>query len=108
MQALADISRSALYAFTMYKLTYVYFVIATKPVHRLQIRQIVHNQWAPPTMPQSYIRIRAVAWECGEGQTHRRRWPIYISPRLCLTRNVTRHRASTSTRWHFAFGAMLS
>jgi len=29
-------------------------------------------------------------------QTHRRPWPIYISPRLCLTRNVTRHRASTS------------
>jgi len=32
VQALADISRSALYV-----------VIATKPVHRLQIRPIVHN-----------------------------------------------------------------
>jgi len=31
LQALADISRSA------------YAVIATKPVHRLQIRPIVHN-----------------------------------------------------------------
>ena len=43
VQALADISRSALYVFAVYKLTYVYVVIATKPVHRLQIRPIVHN-----------------------------------------------------------------
>jgi len=27
-------------------------------------------------------------WKCGEGQAHRRRWPIYISPQLHLTRNV--------------------
>jgi len=29
----------------------------------------VHNYTAPPTIPPSYIRVRAVVWECGEGQT---------------------------------------
>jgi len=49
-----------------------------------------------PTTPPSYIRVRAVVWACGEGQTDRythtedrRAWPIYISRRLRLTRNVT-------------------
>jgi len=27
-------------------------------------------------------------WKCGEGQTHRRPWSTYISPRLRLTRNA--------------------
>jgi len=49
-----------------YKLTYVYVAIATKPVYRLQIRSILHN---PSAIPPSYIRVRAVVWECGEGQT---------------------------------------
>ena len=40
IQALADISRSD------------YVVIATKPVHRLQIRPTVHNCRALPTIPQ--------------------------------------------------------
>ena len=47
-----------------------YIVIATKPMHRLQIHPSVHNQRAPSTIP-SYIQIRAVLWECGEGQTDR-------------------------------------
>jgi len=41
----------------------------------------------------SYIRVRAVVLECGEGQTHRRPSPIYISPRLRLMRNVLNHAA---------------
>ena len=43
-----------------------------------------------PTITASNIPVRAVVWECCEGQTqtHRRAWPIYISPRLRLTRNV--------------------
>jgi len=46
-------------------------VIATKPVHRFQICPIVHSQRAPPTIPPSYSRVRAVVWECSEGQhTH--------------------------------------
>jgi len=57
VQALTDISRSG------------YVVIATKPVHRLQIRPIAHNQSAPPIIPPTYIRVRAVLCECGEGQT---------------------------------------
>jgi len=52
-----------------------YVVIATKLAHRLQIRSILHNDRAAPTIPPSYIRVRTVVWECGEGQigrqTHR-------------------------------------
>ena len=40
----------------------------------------------------SYIRVRAVVWECSEAQTHRqthrRPWPLYISRCLRLMRNV--------------------
>jgi len=45
VEALADISRSALYAFAVYKAIslQVYVIIVTKPVHRLQIRPTVHN-----------------------------------------------------------------
>ena len=45
------------------------FVKATKPLHWLQICPIVYNKGAPPTIPQSYIRVRAVVWACGEWQT---------------------------------------
>jgi len=57
-------------------------------------------------MAPSYIRIRAVVWAYGRGQTdththtdtqtHRLAWPQYILRRLRLTRNATRHRGSTS------------
>jgi len=40
VQTLADIARSG------------YVVIATKPVHRLQICPVVHNKRAPSTIPQ--------------------------------------------------------
>jgi len=33
---------------------------------------------------------------------------IIPSTKAILSPNITRHRVSTSTRWHFAFGAMLS
>jgi len=76
----------------IYELTYVCVVMSTKPVHRLQIFLIMHNYRASPTFAASYIRVRAraVVWECGEGQTdrHRQPWPIYISPRLCLIREM--------------------
>ena len=48
VQALADIPRSG------------YVVIATKPVHRLQIRPIVYNYGGPLTIPPAYILIRGV------------------------------------------------
>jgi len=35
-----------------------YVALATKPMHRLQIRPIMHNDRAPPTIPPSYIRVR--------------------------------------------------
>jgi len=51
---------------------------------------------ASPTTTLSYIRVRAIVWACGRGQsrtqTHRRAWPQYISRGLRLTRNVTRKR----------------
>ena len=45
--------------------------IATHSVHRLQIRPIVHNLDSSPTTPPSYIRVRAIVWACGRGQTDR-------------------------------------
>jgi len=44
-------------------------------------------------MPPSYIRVHAVVWAYGRGQTdrqtQRRTWPQYILRRLRLTKNVT-------------------
>jgi len=42
--------------------------MATQPVRRLQIRPIVHNWGAFPTIPPSYIRVRAIAWGYDRGQ----------------------------------------
>ena len=78
VQALPDISH------------WSYVVTVMKPMHRLQICPIMHHNGAPPTIPPSYMRVRAVVWECGEGQTHterqthRRAWPIYISRARCI------------------------
>jgi len=46
------------------------------------------NSAQPTTIAPTYIRVRVVVWQCGKGQTYRRQWPIYISPRLRLTWNV--------------------
>jgi len=51
--------------------THFHSVAITQPVHRLQIRPIVHNRGASPTTPPSYIRVRAIVWACGRGQIHR-------------------------------------
>jgi len=62
VQALAaDISRSR------------YVVIATKPVHRLQIYGLPNSAQlgCTPYYSPSYIRVRAVVLECSEGQTDR-------------------------------------
>jgi len=50
-QALADLSCSTLHAFTVYS--------AISTVHRLQIRPTMHHYRAPPTIPLSYIWVRA-------------------------------------------------
>ena len=48
-----------------------------------------------PTIPASYIRVRAVLWECGEGQTHgqtdtqTRVANIHFASPMRLTRNAT-------------------
>jgi len=65
-QALADISHLVLYAFATYSNKHIYacVVITTKPVHRLQIRPIVHKQRAPLPFPNlhpgpcSSVRMR--------------------------------------------------
>jgi len=31
----------------------------------------LHNSRVPLTIPPSYIRVRAVVWKCGEGQSDR-------------------------------------
>jgi len=56
VQALADIWRSG------------YVVIATKPVHRLQIRPIVNN-WGTSYHSSKLHPGPYSVWECGEGQT---------------------------------------
>jgi len=47
---------------------------------------------AVPTIRPSYIRVRAVVWSCGHGQTHRhtdrRARPLYISRRLYDSREM--------------------
>ena len=48
-----------------------YVVRATKRMHWLQIRPKLHNYRAPSTIPQSYIRVRAVVLACGDEQTDR-------------------------------------
>jgi len=101
VQALADIVHSR----NVVKAT-------TKPVHRLQIRPIVHNWEALPTIPPSYIRVRAYSsvgmWRETDRQTHiqthrnrqthRCASPIYISRRLRLTRNVIRGKRGITKR----------
>jgi len=51
------------------------------------------NQEASPTIPPSYIRVSAIVWACGRGQTHRqtqtRVTTIHLTT-IRLTRNVTR------------------
>jgi len=75
VQAFADISLSALYAFALYTAislhTCVCVVIATKSVHSAPIANPPNStQLETPTIPRSYIRVRAVVWECDEGQTY--------------------------------------
>ena len=57
VQALADISRSAL-------------CCHSNETHALQIRTMVH-QTAPPTIPQVTSGSVQVVWECGNEQTDR-------------------------------------
>ena len=59
-----------------------------------------------PTIPPSYIWVRAVVCTCSEGQTdrqtHRRAWLIYVSCRLRLTQKVAIHLLAlypVRTRW---------
>jgi len=57
VQALADISRSALCSHSSENRA----PIANTP-NSAQLE-------GTPTIPPSYIQVRAVVWECGEGQT---------------------------------------
>jgi len=89
VQALADISRSAVCCHSN---------VTRAPIANLpNSAQLEGTPYHSPT----YIRVRAVMWERGDGQTdtqtglHRRPWPLYISPRLRLTRNVTKWTGSS-------------
>jgi len=80
VQALADISRSALCCHSN-----ATGAPMANPPNSAQLGGI-------PYLSPSYIRVRAIVCACGRGQTdrqtHRRAWPQYISRRLRLTRNV--------------------
>ena len=63
-------------------------------MHQLQICPTVHKYRAPPTIVANYIRVCAVVWECGRGQTD------IQTDRLsdAQTRVTTIHFASSTTR----------
>ena len=86
VQALADISRSALCCYSNETRTPI-----ANPPNSAQLE-------GTPTLP-SYIRVREVVWECGGGQTDIRTngRGQYISPRLRLTRNVITNGQSNLT-----------
>jgi len=77
-QALADISCSALYCYSNETCA-----PTANPPNNAQLG-------GTPYHSPCYIWAHAVVWACGEGQTHRRPWALYISRRLRLTRNVIR------------------
>jgi len=60
VQALADISRSVLCCHSNETRAPI-----TNPLNSAQLE-------GTPSIPPTYIRVRAVVWECGKGQTDRR------------------------------------
>jgi len=80
--ALADISRSALCCHRNETCAPI-----ANPPSSAQLK-------GTPTIPLTYIRVRAVVWECGEAQTDRHK--DRHTDTDGLTQNATRHRASTS------------
>jgi len=75
VQALADISRSALCCHS----NEIHAPIANPPNSAQLGGTPYHSSKVHP--------VRAVMWWT-DRQIHRRPWPIYILPRLCLARNV--------------------
>jgi len=74
VQALTDISHSALYAFAKYKAISLHACMLSQqrnPCTDCKSAQYCTTRWHPHTIPPSYIQVRAVMWECGEGQTDR-------------------------------------
>jgi len=79
VQALADISRSVLCCHSNETRAPI-----ANPPKSAQLE-------GTPTIPRSYVRVRAVVWECGEGQTDAQTGVTniaYISPRLRFTRQT--------------------
>ena len=72
VQALAHISRSAIYAFALYKAvsshTCVFGNGTRAPI--VNPPNNAHLEASIP-FPPSYIRVHAVAWKCGDGQSQR-------------------------------------
>ena len=106
VQALAGISRSA---------TCCHGNKSRAPVANLpntaQLEGTPYHSSKLHSGPCSSLGMRRGTDRHTDRHTQGRAWPIHISSRLRLSGlrwNVARHRASTSTRWHFAFGAMLS
>jgi len=70
VQALADILRLALYAFAVYQTISLHMSVHSNKT-RAPIANLPNNAQlgGTPTIPPSYIRVRAVVWECDKGQT---------------------------------------
>ena len=67
---------AALYAFAVYKATSFHISVCYRSNETRAPIANPPNSAQPevtPTIPPSYIRVRAVVWECGKGQTDRHR-----------------------------------
>jgi len=75
VQVLADISRSAaLYAFAVHTAISLHTCMLSQqrnPGTDCKSAKQCTTVQGTPTLPASYIRVRAVVWKCGDGQTDR-------------------------------------
>jgi len=83
VQALIGISRSALYAFAVYYNNNIIIIIRNL-ITRTCSQALIMNRVCCHSNESRSVGMR----QGKDRQTHRRPWPISISPRLCLTRNV--------------------
>ena len=67
---------TSMYSLTFRVRRYTVMCMDCKSARRIVVISIIANPpnsaqlGGTPTIPPSYIRVRAVVWECGRGQTH--------------------------------------
>jgi len=82
VQALANISRSALCCHNNETRALI-----ANPANSAQL--LISNS-APRTIPPSYIRVRAIVWECGEGRTDTQTHCIQTHAKLKMFKSTPR------------------